>query len=167
MNPTNDPLRHEITGIPKTILRNLEIAAMGVLDYNLRVSANEWQMWLGHLTSWHSSLGNDPLMAINASPLFHAIITTSLKDVIRASSRSELRGTPEPNFLALRLSRMTDRGRLSPTPSTTSNNSSFAFSMSIPSHPLGQGLSSSQNRITLTAPAHKPWPGIRPAVSLF
>jgi len=163
------PLRHEITGIPKTVLRDLEVTAMGVLEYNLRVSGNEWQMWLGHLTSWHASLGTDPLIAISASPLSHAIITTSLKDVVRASLRSELRGTPEPNFLQLQLSRMADqRGLSSPAPSTTSNSSMFSFSMSIPSHPLAQTLSSSHNRITTTAPAHmKPWSALRPAVSTF
>jgi len=147
-------------------LRNLEVAAMGVLEYNLRVSGNEWHMWLGHLTSWHSSLGNDPLMAIDASPLSHALITTSLKDVVRASSRLVVRGTPEPSFLQLHLSQMPSEGRGSISPSTASNHSTF--SMSIPSHPLTQGLSSSQTKATFTAPAHiKPWLGVRPAVSSF
>jgi hypothetical protein len=161
------PQRHEITGIPKTVLRNLEVAAMGVLEYNLRVSGNEWHMWLGHLTSWHSSLGNDPLMAIDASHLSHALITTSLKDVVRASTRSVVRGTPEPTFLQLQLSRMTPEGRSSATSPTTSDNSTF--SMSRPSHPPPQqGLSSSQSRTMFTAPAHmKPWLGVRPAVSTF
>ncbi|KAH9973021.1 hypothetical protein BGW80DRAFT_280991 [Lactifluus volemus] len=159
---------HEITGIPKVVLRNLEVAAMGVLEYNLRVSGNEWQMWLGHLTSWHSSLGNDPSMTINISPLSHALIRTSLKDVVRASSRSELRGTPEPGFLELQLSRMTDQGGWSATPSTTSKNSTLSFSMSLPSHPLTQGVSSSQSRSTFSAPAYlKPWPGVRPAITSF
>ena len=146
-------------------MRNLEVAAMGVLEYNLRVSENEWHMWLGHLTSWHSSLGNDPLMAIDASPLSHALITTSLKDVVRASTRSVVRGTPEPSFLQLQLSRMTPQGRSATSP-TVSDIS--AFSIPRPSHPLTQGLSSSQSRTTFTAPAHmKPWFGVRPAVSTF
>ncbi|KAF8506029.1 hypothetical protein F5888DRAFT_495776 [Russula emetica] len=157
---------HEITGIPKAVLRNLELTAMGVLEYNLRVSGNEWHMWLGHLISWHTSLGNDPLMVIDASPLSHALITTSLKDVVRASSSSAVRGTPEPSFLQLQLSRMTSEGRGSATPSITSDHSTF--SKSIPSHPPTQGLSSSQSRPTFTAPAHiKPWFGVRPAVSSF
>jgi hypothetical protein len=156
---------HEITGIPRAVLRNLEVAAMGVLEYNLRVSENDWHMWLGHLTSWHSSLGKDPFMPIDASPLSHALITTSLKDVVRASTRSVVRGTPEPNFLQLQLSRMTDDGRCSATSSTASVNSTF--SKSIPSHPPTQGLSSSHGRTTFTAPAHmKPWL-VRPAVSSF
>jgi hypothetical protein len=164
----NNLLRHEITGIPKVVLRNLEVAAMGVLEYNLRVSGNEWQMWLGHLTSWHSSLGNDPSMTINISPLSHALIRTSLKDVVKASSRSELRGTPEPGFLELQLSRMTDQGDWSATPSTTSKNSTLSFSMSLPSHPLARGVSSSQSRSTFSAPAYlKPWPGVRPAITSF
>ncbi|KAI0248679.1 hypothetical protein BJV78DRAFT_774081 [Lactifluus subvellereus] len=159
---------HEITGIPKVVLRNLEVAAMGVLEYNLRVSGNEWQMWLGHLISWHSSLGSDPSMTTDISPLFHALITTSLKDVVRASSRSELRGTPEPAFLELQLSRVTDEGGWPATPSTTSKNSTLSLPMSLPPHPLTQGLSSSQSRTTFSAPAHlKPWPGVRPAVTSF
>ncbi|KAI9508662.1 hypothetical protein F5148DRAFT_865260 [Russula earlei] len=158
---------HEITGIPKPILRNLEVAAMGVLEYNLRVSGNEWQMWLGHLTSWHSSLANDPIMIIDGSPLSYAIITTSLKDVVRASSRSELRGTPEPNFLELRLSLMTRERRSPITHSTTSDRSTVPL-LPLPSHSLTQSLSSSQNRTAFTAPAHlKPWPGVRPAVWSF
>ncbi|KAF8270986.1 hypothetical protein EI94DRAFT_1721651 [Lactarius quietus] len=159
---------HDITGIPKTVLRNLEVAAMGVLEYNLRVSGNEWQMWLGHLTSWNSSLGIDPFMTIDTSPFSHAIITTSLKDVVRASSRSELRGTPEPNFLELQLSRMSDEQKWSATPSATSNDRSFPFSTSFPSHPLPPGPLSSQQRTTFTAPAHmKAWPGVKPAFSSF
>src|SRR6266852_1708005 len=139
---------------------------MGVLEYNLRVSGNEWHMWLGHLISWHSSLGNDPLMVIDASPLSHALITTSLKDVVRASSNSVIRGTPEPSFLQLQLSRMTSEGTGSATPPTTSDHS--MFSKLIPSLPLTQGLSSSQSRPTFTATAHiKPWLGVRPAVSSF
>ena len=167
----NNVLRHEITGIPKVVLRNLEVAAMGVLEYNLRVSGNEWQMWLGHLTSWHSSLGIDPLMTIDTSPFSHALITTSLEDVVRASSsRSELRGTPEPSFLELQLSRMSDERKWSApaTPSATSNDRSFPFSMSLPSHPLPPGSLSSQQRTTFSAPGHmKPWPGVRPSVSSF
>jgi len=158
---------HEITGIPKPVLRNLEVAAMGVLEYNLRVSGNEWQMWLGHLTSWHASLGNDPMMAIDASPLSHAIITTSLKDVVRASSRSELRGTPEPSFLGLQFSRMTVEGGWSAAHSTTSDNSTVPL-LSVPSHPPTQGMSSFQNRTAFAAPTHiKPWPGMRPAITTF
>jgi len=160
----NIPSRHEITGIPKPVLRNLEVAAMGVLEYNLRVSGNEWQMWLGHLTSWHASLGNDP---IDASPLSHAIITTSLKDVVRASSRSERRGTPEPNFLELQLSRMTCEGGWPAARSTVSDNSTVPV-LPMPSHPPTQGLSSFQNRTTFAAPTHvKPWPGMRPAITTF
>ena len=162
----NNISRHDITGIPKAVLRNLELAAMGVLEYNLRVSGNEWQMWLGHLTSWHSSLGSDPLMTNDTSPFSHALITTSLRDVVRASSRSELRGaTPEPSFLELQLSRMSDEQKWSATPSPTSNDRSFPFSMSLPSHPLPPGPLSSQQRTSFTAPAHmKPW---RPTVSSF
>ncbi|KAH8982389.1 hypothetical protein EDB92DRAFT_121274 [Lactarius akahatsu] len=159
---------HEITGIPKVVLRNLEVAAMGVLEYNLRVSGNEWQMWLGHLTSWHSALGTDPLMTIDTPPFSHALITTSLKDVVRASSRSEIRGTPEPSFLELQISRMTDERKWSATPSATSNDRSFPFSMSLPSHPLPPGPVPSQQRTTFSAPGHmKPWPGVRPTVSSF
>lgn len=159
---------HEITGIPKVVLRNLEVAAMGVLEYNLRVSGNEWQMWLGHLTSWHSSLGSDPLMTIDTSPFSHALITTSLKDVVRASSRLELRGTPEPIFLELQLSRMSDERKWSASLSTTFNDRSFPFSMSLSSHPVPPGPLSSQQRTTFSAPAHmKPWPGVRPTVSSF
>ncbi|KAH9960479.1 hypothetical protein BC827DRAFT_1268182 [Russula dissimulans] len=158
---------HEITGIPKPVLRNLEVAAMGVLEYNLRISGNEWQMWLGHLTSWHASLGNDPIMAIDASPLSHAIITTSLKDVVRASSRSQLRGTPEPSFLELQLSRITDEGGWTTPHSTISDNSTNP-SLPMPSHPPTQALSSSQNRTVFAAPTHlKPWPGMRPAITTF
>ena len=164
----NNLLRHEITGIPKVVLRNLEAAAMGVLEYNLRVSGNEWQMWLGHLTSWHTSLGSDPSMTTDISPLSHALITTSLKDVVRASSRSEHRGTPEPAFLELQLSRVTDEGGWPTPPSNISKNSRLSSSMSFPSHPLTHGLSSSQSRSTFSAPAHlKPWPGVRPAVTSF
>lgn len=159
---------HEITGIPKAVLRNLEVTAMGVLEYNLRVSGNEWHMWLGHLISWHTSLGNDPLMAIDPSPLSYALITTSLKDVVRASSSSAVRGTPEPSFLQLQLSRMTSEGRRSATLSTSSDHSTSTFSKSIPSHPFTQGLSSFQSKPTFAAPAHiKPWLGVRPAVSSF
>jgi hypothetical protein len=161
----NNIPRHEITGIPKAVLRNLEVAAMGVLEYNLRVSGNEWQMWLGHLTSWHSSLGSDPTMAIDTSPFSHALIATSLKDVVRASSRSELCGTPEPSFLELQLSRMSDEQKWLATPSATSNDRSFPSSLSLPSHPLPPGPRSSQQRTTFSAPAHmKPW---RPTVSSF
>lgn len=156
---------HEITGIPKTVLRNLEVAAMGVLEYNLRVSGNEWQMWLGHLTSWHSSLGSDPLVAADTSPFSHALITTSLKDVVRASSRSELRGTPLPTFLELQLSRMTDEQKWSASPSAASNDRALPFSMSLPSHPLPPSALSSQQRTTFATPAHmKPW---RPTASSF
>ena len=163
----NNVLRHEITGIPKGVLRNLEVAAMGVLEYNLRVSGNEWQMWLGHLTSWHSSLGIDPLMTTDISPFSHALITTSLKDVVRASTRSELRGTPEPCFLELQLSRVADERKWSApaTPSAASSDRSFPFSMSLPSRPLPPGPLSSQQRTTFSVPAHmKPW---RPTVSSF
>ncbi|KAI0306910.1 hypothetical protein B0F90DRAFT_492790 [Multifurca ochricompacta] len=164
----NSRLRHDITGIPKAVLRNLEVAAMGVLEYNLRVSGNEWQMWLGHLTSWHSSLGNDPLMTIDTSPLSHALITTSLKDVVRASSRSGIRGTPEPSFLELQLSRITDEGNCLATSSASPNNPTFSFSMPLSSQPLTQGFSSSQERSTFTVPGYmKPWPGVRPTVSSF
>jgi hypothetical protein len=163
----NYVLRHEITGIPKVVLRNLEVAAMGVLEYNLRVSGNEWQMWMGHLTSWHSSLGSDPLITIDTSPFSHALITTSLKDVVRASARSELRGIPEPCFLELQLSRMSDEQKWS-APATPLATSNFPFSMSLPSHPLPPGPLSSQQRTTFSAPAHmKPWPGVRPTVSSF
>lgn len=165
----NGILRHEITGIPKVVLRNLEVAAMGVLEYNLRVSGNEWQMWLGHLTSWHSALGTDPLMTIDTSPFSHALIATSLKDVVRASSRSELRViTPEPSFLELQLSRMSDERKWSATPSATPNDRSFPFSMSLPSHPLPPAPLSSHQRTSFAAPVHmKPWPGVRPTVSSF
>ena len=164
----NNVPRHEITGIPKAVLRNLEVAAMGVLEYNLRVSGNEWQMWLGHLTSWHSSLGSDPLVAVDTSPFSHALIATSLKDVVRASSHSELRGTPEPSFLELQLSRITDEQKWSASPSATSNDRSLPFSMTLPSHPLPPSAHSTQQRTTFSAPAHmKPWPGVRPTVSSF
>ena len=160
----NNIFRHEITGIPKSVLRNLEVAAMGVLEYNLRISGNEWQMWLGHLTSWHSSLGSDPTMAIDTSPFSHTLIATSLRDVVRASSRSES-GTPEPSFLELQLSRMSDEQKWLAAPSATSNDRSFPSSLSLPSHPLPPGPLSSQQRTTFSAPAHmKPW---RPTASSF
>ncbi|KAI0265112.1 hypothetical protein BC834DRAFT_195519 [Gloeopeniophorella convolvens] len=157
---------HEITGIPKGVLRNLEAGAMGVLEYNLRVSANEWQMWLGHLSSWHSSLGSDPSMTVDAASLPHAIISSSLKDVVRASSSLESRGTPEPNFLALHFSHMNDLPG-SAAPSITSNNPMAPLAPSVPPRPLAHGLPASHARTAFSAPAYmKPWPGQRSAFAV-
>ncbi|THH20149.1 hypothetical protein EW146_g1159 [Bondarzewia mesenterica] len=89
----------QVTGISRSILKSLEISALSVLNHDLRISANEWQQWLGHLRHWNACLAAPQLVCLyHTAPCYY--IGRAIEEIGHASDlRCDGRGAASPHFL--------------------------------------------------------------------
>ena len=91
--------RHVTSGVSVSTLNGLEKSALGILDYELHITSNEWQQWLGHLRHWHNCLTPlQPVGVFRTSP--YSSVSRAIDEVIEASHPGcDARGAASPQFL--------------------------------------------------------------------
>lgn len=81
---------HSISSVPIRSLNKLESLALDLFTYDLTIQPHDWVDWLGHLSSYHSSLstssGPQPISRPSTSP--HTIIRKTLESLIQIQPKN-------------------------------------------------------------------------------